>query len=159
MPSVTIRPATVHDAGQIRACLEAAFEAFRAEYTVSAFEDTVPTEAAIQARMAHMTVYVAHTTSGEIVGTISCNVDGGKGHLRGMAVDPDWQGQGIADQLLGAAESALRAAGCARITLDTTEPLRRAARFYEKHGFAPSGKVTDFFGMPLYEYVKPMHEN
>jgi len=159
MRSVTIRPATVHDAGHIRACLESAFEAFRAEYTVGAFEDTVPTELAIQARMAHMTVYAACSARGEIVGTISYNVDGDQGHLRGMAVNPAWQGQGIADQLLGAAEGALIAAGCVRITLDTTAPLSRAIRFYEKHGFQPSGKVTDFFGMPLYEYVKPVHEN
>ena len=29
-----------------------------------------------------------------------------------------------------------------------------AIRFYERNGFHPSGKVTGFFGMPLYEYVK-----
>jgi ribosomal protein S18 acetylase RimI-like enzyme len=159
MRSVTIHPVTVHDAGKIRACLEAAFEAFRAEYTVGAFEDTVPTEAAIRARMANMTVYAACTTSGKIVGTISCSLEGEEGHLRGMAVNPDWQGQGIADHLLGVAENALREAGCVRITLDTTAPLSRAISFYEKHGFQPSGKVTDFFGMPLYQFVKPVHEN
>jgi len=27
-------------------------------------------------------------------------------------------------------------------------------RFYEKHGYRRSGKVSDFFGMPLVEYVK-----
>lgn len=27
-------------------------------------------------------------------------------------------------------------------------------RFYEKHGFAASGRVADFFGMPLFEYTK-----
>jgi len=32
--------------------------------------------------------------------------------------------------------------------------LQRAIRFYTKHGFSPSGRVTDFFGMRLYEYVK-----
>jgi ribosomal protein S18 acetylase RimI-like enzyme len=159
MRSVTIRPATVHDVGKIRACLEEAFEAFRAEYTVGAFEDTVPTESAIRARMTEMTIYAACAVNGEIVGTISCSLDGDQGHLRGMAVNPDWQGQGLADQLLGAAENALREAGCARITLDTTAPLRRAIRFYERHGFHPSGKVIDFFGMPLYEYIKPVHEN
>jgi len=29
-------------------------------------------------------------------------------------------------------------------------------RFYEKHGYRRSGKVSDFFGMPLVEYVKPV---
>jgi len=32
--------------------------------------------------------------------------------------------------------------------------LKRAIRFYERSGFSTSGKVRDFFGMPLYEYFK-----
>jgi hypothetical protein len=27
-------------------------------------------------------------------------------------------------------------------------------RFYEREGYRRSGTVTDFFGMPLFEYVK-----
>jgi putative acetyltransferase len=71
-----------------------------------------------------------------------------------MAVLPEWQGSGVARALLHAAETELRKNQCERVTLDTTEPLQRAVRFYEKHGFRPSGRVSDFFGMPLYEYVK-----
>lgn len=26
--------------------------------------------------------------------------------------------------------------------------------FYEKHGYRRSGTIRDFFGMPLFEYVK-----
>ena len=63
-------------------------------------------------------------------------------------------GVGVAAQLLAAAESELRSRNCRRITLDTTAPLERAIRFYEKHGYRRSGKVGDFFGMPLYEFVK-----
>jgi hypothetical protein len=40
------------------------------------------------------------------------------------------------------------------VTLDTTAPLVRAIRFYERHGYVRSGAVTDFFGMPLYEFRK-----
>jgi hypothetical protein len=46
--------------------------------------------------------------------------------------------------------------GCARLTLDTTEPLKRATRFYERNDFRPSGVVSDFFGMPLFEYIKDL---
>ncbi len=73
-----------------------------------------------------------------------------------MAVLPEWQGRGVAEQLLRAVEDHLRSRGCSRITLDTTEPLKRAALFYEKHGYGRSSKVTDFFGMPLFEYVKEL---
>ena len=27
-------------------------------------------------------------------------------------------------------------------------------RFYEKHGYVRSGKIVDFYGMPLHEFVK-----
>jgi GNAT superfamily N-acetyltransferase len=106
-------------------------------------------------RLQTMSIFVAINDAGEIIGTIGCNVvDDKEGHLRGMAVLPDWQGGGVADQLLKSAEAELRRLGCKRVTLDTTEPLRRAVRFYERNDYRATGKVTDFFGMPLYEYAK-----
>lgn len=88
-------------------------------------------------------------------GTVARKLAGqGEGHLRGMAVLPRSQGHGVAEQLLAAIESYLWSQGCTRITLDTTEPLKRAARFYERNGYKLSGKVMDFFGMPLVEYIK-----
>jgi GNAT superfamily N-acetyltransferase len=77
-----------------------------------------------------------------------------EGHLRGMAVLADWQGAGIAWQLLQHAEAELRLQQCSRVTLDTTAPLKRAIQFYERNGYRPSGKITDFYGMPLFEYEK-----
>ena len=71
-----------------------------------------------------------------------------------MAVLPQAQGLGVARRLLDVAESKLRDKECSRITLDTTAPLNRAIHFYEKKGFRRSGRVTDFFGMPLIEYEK-----
>ena len=73
-----------------------------------------------------------------------------------MAVLPKWHRGGIAERLLQSAEAELAAKGCARVTLDTTEPLRRAMGFYEKHGYVTSGRTTDFFGMVLHEYVKEL---
>ena len=87
------------------------------------------------------------------------NVHSREGHIRGMAVLSEWQGSGLASKLLASAESELRALGCScRITLDTTAPLRPAIRFYEKHGSHRSGKVTDFFGMELFEFSQDSHE-
>ena len=65
-------------------------------------------------------------------------------------------GCGVAAQLLKSVESELRDKKCQAIRLDTTEPLLQAIRFYEKKGFRPSGKIADFFGMPLLEYVKTL---
>lgn len=77
-------------------------------------------------------------------------------HIRGMAVLPAWQGHSIAEHLLRAAERDLVSVGCTHLTLDTTIPLQRAIRFYERIGFVATGRVTDFFGMSLHEYAKPL---
>jgi ribosomal protein S18 acetylase RimI-like enzyme len=151
----SIRRATNGDAGGILDCLRSAFEAYRADYTDAAFEDTVLTPDTVCQRLAAMVVFVAGNEVGEIVGTVACQVlDRGEGHIRGMAVRPGWQGCGVGQQLLEAAESEFRERNCSRIRLDTTVPLKRAIRFYERNGYRPSGFVADFFGMPLFEYVK-----
>ena len=150
-----IRPAISEDAPAILRCLHATFEPYRSQYTPQAWLDTVMTPDMLLQRLTSMTVLVAVDTRGKIVGTIGgAAVSSTEGHLRGMAVPPQWQGRGIAQGLLDAIEKHLRNKGCARISLDTTEPLLRAMRFYEKNGFRRSGRITDFFGMPLIEYLK-----
>ena len=150
-----IRVAGVEDVKGILACLAAAFAEFRGDYTVEAFAETVLGADAIQDRMAAMQLFVA-VSMGDIVGTIGCEAKGTDGQLRGMAVLPDWQGGGVASALLQAAEATLQRCGCQRVVLGTTEPLKRAIRFYQRHGFVPSGHVADFFGMQLYVFAKPL---
>jgi len=92
-----------------------------------------------------------------VMGTVSFRqADEQEGHIRGMAVRPEWQGAGVAAQLLQCVESELRNRKCSRVSLDTTAPLQRAMRFYERNGYQRSGKVTDFFGMTLIEYIKKL---
>jgi GNAT superfamily N-acetyltransferase len=67
---------------------------------------------------------------------------------------PQHKGTGLAAQLLNAIETWLQEHGCTWITLGTTPPLEAAVKFYQKHGYVGSGRVSDFFGMPLLEYVK-----
>jgi predicted N-acetyltransferase YhbS len=154
---ITIRKATDADAQGILECLRIAFDPYRAAYTADAFRDTVLTSETIQQRLSSMCVLVAVNDTREVVGTIACAmVNADEGHLRGMAVLPAYQGSGIAGRLLQAAEAELAARRCSRITLDTTGPLLRAVRFYEKHGYRASGRTTDFFGMPLHEYLKDL---
>ena len=156
-PIISIRKAAKRDARGILACLRAAFEEFREAYTPDAFLDTVLTAGTLQERLKTMSVFVAVNSDDEVIGTIACNVaSAGEGHLRGMAVSPPMRGSGIAAQLLNHAESELRRKNVERITLDTTEPLQRAMRFYEKHGYRRSGRLGDFFAMPLIEYQKKL---
>ncbi len=153
---ILIRRASSADSPDILACLATAFEPYRASYTPGAYLDTVLSVDSIQGRLSSMHVFVA-IVGERLVGTIACSVsDQGDGHLRGMAVLSEMRGKGVAEKLLRAAEADLIQQGCCRITLDTTDPLQRAMRFYEKHGYRPSGRVCDFFGMPLHEYLKDL---
>jgi putative acetyltransferase len=111
----------------------------------------------LERRFREMSVLVAAGPEGYIVGTVSYQlVEPGEAHVRGMAVVPAWHGRGVAQVLLDRVEADARSLGCGRLTLDTTAPLERAVRFYERNGFRASGKVGDFFGMALFEYVKPL---
>ena len=158
-PEFSIRRATLEDAAGILECLRLAFEPYRKMYSPEGFRDTVLTPDTLPKRLQTMSVFVAVNARNEIIGTIGCAPlpeNASEGHIRGMAVLPEWQGAQIALRLLAAAEQILRSAGCRRASLDTTAPLERAIRFYTKHGYRASGKVGDFFGMPLYEYVKDL---
>jgi GNAT superfamily N-acetyltransferase len=154
---IEIRPAKDddEDATAILKCLAAAFQPYKKDYSSPAFTDTVLTDETVHLRLQQMLVLVA-SVAGNVVGTIAAawHSDRKEAHLRGMAVLPEWHGRGIAAKLLIAIETWLRSRGCQRITLDTTLPLETAMKFYEKHGYRRSGKIGDFFGMPLIEYEK-----
>jgi ribosomal protein S18 acetylase RimI-like enzyme len=156
--SFKLRRATAADRDGILECLRLAFEPYRKRYTAEGFADTTLTPQTLDRRLAEMAVLVAAIASGQIVGTVALSTPSpDEGHIRGMAVRPEWQGRGVAEALLDQVEEEFRAKHCVRLSLDTTEPLERAIRFYERHGFRPSGKIGDFFGMPPYEYIKVLH--
>lgn len=174
--SGTISPLEVRVAGErdieaVQSCLAAAFEPYRAAYTPGAFLDTVPDREGVALRMRTMTILVVERVAeagadvgadagaragvGGVIGTVGYQVsEPGVGHLRGMAVLPEFHGCGAAESLLAAAEAGLRALGCARVTLDTVPPLARAIRFYERRGYRPTGVVGDLYRMPLIDYEK-----
>src|SRR5689334_5296127 len=98
--AITIRNATAEDGAGILDCLRKAFEPYRASYSPEGFRDTVLTPETIHARLSEMTILVATDEAGKIVGTVAGKlVNGEESHLRGMAVLPQWQGHGIAEQL------------------------------------------------------------
>lgn len=149
-----IRRATEWDAHHILECIHEAFAPYRDQYTPDGFHDTILDHGSVIARLRAMAVFVAVADDGDVIGTIACNrVNAEEAHIRGMAVRPQWQGRGVAEQLLDAAEKYAHSIGCIRVTLGTTEVLKRAIHFYEKHGYRPT-VVEDFFGMPLHDFAK-----
>jgi GNAT superfamily N-acetyltransferase len=157
---VRLRRATLRDAPGLLACLHAAFAQYQGDYTAAAYEDTTLTQTAVLDRLARMRVVVAVDSVGAVIGTLATERRSrAEGHLRGMAVVPEYQGTGVAAALLRDALRQLTRDGCERVTLDTTRPLERAVRFYEKNGFHRSGGVGDLFGMPLFEFVRPLRSD
>ena len=153
---LTIRRAVAEDAPAVLACLQEAFEPYRGFYSAEGFADTTLDTDTVHRRLREMRVLVAVTDQGEVVGTVGGAAHENVGHIRGMAVRPAWAGKGAAQSLLEAIEAELRGQHCMRITLDTTEPLQRAMRFYERNGYRRTGHIGRFFGMPLIEYAKPL---
>ena len=151
----SVRRATPADAEGVLACLVAAFAPYESSYTREAYKDTVLSGEAYIQRLQRMTILIAETPIQTVIGTVAYAVVAeGHGHLRGMAVHPEHQGQGVAELLIKSAEEDLRTLGCLRATLNTTQPLRRAVRFYERCGYRATGGAKDFFGMALAEYEK-----
>jgi len=70
------------------------------------------------------------------VGTVAAiRVSASTFELAKMAVDPAWQGRGLGERLGEAAIGYARAAGAARIFLETNSSLANAIRLYERLGF------------------------
>jgi len=112
--------------------------------------------------MKEMIIYIAVDKKQNIIGTIRWQkINDKEGHIRGMAVLPKWQGKkSPASTLLQIVEKDAITKGCLYLTLDTTAVLKRAGNFYKKHGFKETGKIGDFFGSIIYEYIKYLdHEN
>lgn len=63
--------------------------------------------------------------------------------LRGMAVDNEFQGQGLGTQLLAAAEKILVERACSLLWFNARTT---ALHFYEKNGFVTVGEVFDIPG-------------
>ena len=151
-----VRKAVFADSPGILECLAQAFAPYRDRYSPGAYLDTVLTSESLRARFTQMQILVAEDDRGRVSGTIAYKIEGDEGHIRGMAARPEGQGSGVAGYLLQRVEADLRAAGCRWITLDTTRPLERAIRFYERNGFCATGAISSFYGMELLEYRKEL---
>jgi|SRR5580658_5618285 ribosomal protein S18 acetylase RimI-like enzyme len=152
----SIRGAAPGDWQGVLDCLRQAFEPYRQRYTDSAFADTVLTSATLRRRQTEMQILVAVEPANRVIGTIAFGVAHREGHVRGMAVLPEYQGCGVAAALLAQVEANLRGLNCLSVTLETTGPLARAMHFYEKSGFYRTAEVFSFFGMELLGYRKDL---
>ena len=70
-----------------------------------------------------------------VVATCMVGYEGHRGWINYLAVDPDYQRQGIATQMMAAAEQLLRASGCPKINLQVRETNAQVIDFYQSIGY------------------------
>jgi GNAT superfamily N-acetyltransferase len=74
---------------------------------------------------------------GNLAGSIALReiAEGQAGEIKRMYVRQAYRGRGIAQKLLGEAESFARGIGYRRIFLDSTDGMQAAVRLYERNGY------------------------
>jgi ribosomal protein S18 acetylase RimI-like enzyme len=77
-----------------------------------------------------------------IVGTCMAGYEGHRGWINYLAVAPGYQRQGIARQLMQAAEDKLQVLGCPKINLQVRETNMEVIAFYEALGYTQDAVVS-----------------
>lgn len=77
-----------------------------------------------------------------VVGTVMAGFDGVRGWVHKVAVHPGCLRQGIASDLMKAAETGLAAMGCTKINLQVRGSKEPAAEFYRAIGYEDEDRIS-----------------
>lgn len=77
-----------------------------------------------------------------VMGTVMAGYEGHRGWINYLAVSPTERLQGVGRQLMQAAESALKAAGCPKINLQVRDGNDAVLAFYERLGYGVDSVVS-----------------
>ena len=81
-------------------------------------------------------LFLVGTIDGKVIATVMGGYEGHRGWVNYLAVDPDYQGNGYARQLMDAVEQKIRALGAAKINLQVRNDNLKALGFYEAIGYS-----------------------
>jgi ribosomal-protein-alanine N-acetyltransferase len=90
-------------------------------------------------------VYFVAKVGGEVVGYAGLMVTGSDGHITTVAVDPDWQRNGIGTRLMLGLSTAAAQRGCTGLTLEVRVTNTGAQDLYRAFGFAPAGVRKNYY--------------
>ncbi len=158
---IVFRTATRDDAGDIHALLAEAFEPYRGDYTVEAYEATVVPVDEIERRIDDPdTEVLIAVWAGKVFGSVTVTpLDRESIYIKSMAVASGFQGRGIAYELLKRIEQTAISGGHTKLVLDCYEPLTKAIALYERFGFRRTGKNNPYHGIVVFEMTKKIgHE-
>ncbi len=82
------------------------------------------------------------TSEHRVIGTCMAGYDGHRGWINYLAVAPDLQRQGIAGQLMAAAEETLAALGCPKINLQIRKTNTNVMAFYQTLGYTQDAVIS-----------------
>jgi ribosomal-protein-alanine N-acetyltransferase len=89
--------------------------------------------------------YVVARVGREVVGYAGLMMSGSDGHITTVAVDPDWQREGVATRMLVALAREAIARGADALTLEVRLSHRGAQRLYQRFGFTAVGVRKGYY--------------
>ena len=95
--------------------------------------------------MADTRVYLVAQVDQAQVGHAGMMLVAGEGHVTTVAVDPTWQGRGVASRLLVALHRAAIDRGILAMTLEVRVGNQRAIDLYRRFGYAPAGIRRNYY--------------
>jgi ribosomal protein S18 acetylase RimI-like enzyme len=152
--AVEVRRATAADAQAVGAVFDAAVRAgwtYLGELAEGPMFGPADWDRLVADHAPPNVLLVATDQAGRILGYTAAHPDDGEMFL--LFVDPAYGGRGVGRMLLGAAEDALRAAGCRQAYLYTHVQNERARTVYASAGYRPDGSIreSDFNGTAIPE--------
>ncbi|KKC99273.1 GNAT family N-acetyltransferase [Photobacterium halotolerans] len=138
---MTIRRMTADDAGEVAALVKTSFMASAAKQLAPAGIDTffkVASKEALLLRLQEDNLMLVYAQQGNILGMAELKQGA---HLAMLFVLPDWQGQGIATQLLQALLPQVRHAEL------TVRASLNSVSYYQTQGFQKTGAAAELAGL------------
>lgn len=140
LPAVELRRAGPKDAVFVAECLAAAFE-----------EEPVPLDIADEAAVARLvarTKLISDARTGEVVGVLRVEREGGAASIYGFAVLPERQGRGYGRSALTEVTRQLHRTGVGLVSLEVLSTNDSALHLYQSCGFDTLG-TEDYYAMPI----------
>lgn len=140
MPLVNTRIATAQDVPYLVSLINRAYVA-EAPFVRGPRTDRLEIDEKISTPNLWFLVFEADDGSGRIMGCVCIDCDGKRGHIALLSVDPDFQGKGLGEKLLRAAEAHCNSQMCCPIVeLEVVSSRTNLFGFYEHMGYKRVGE-------------------